>query len=85
MNRHTLTEEESKEAALIIEKYRDLERELTSVQEQLLKLDALKEELLSRLERVRTAEELYFSKLSEKHGEGKLDLLTFEYVTKQQL
>jgi hypothetical protein len=81
MKRHTLTETENREASSIIENYREIEKELTDVQEQLLQLDFQKEQLLLRLDETRKAEEDYFISLTEKYGEGKLDLLTFEYVT----
>lgn len=82
MSRYRLTEKENTEALAIVEKYRDIEKDLNVVQAQLLELDTKKEELLASLDENKKLEDQYFSRLSKKYGEGKLDLLTFDYVTK---
>mgnify|MGYP003339730198 CR=1 FL=1 len=81
MKRITLEQKEYKKIGTIIDKYREIETSLTSVQEQLEKLDKEKDDLLSRLDKIREEETAFFSGISEKHGTGKLDLLTMEYVT----
>lgn len=78
-----LKQEDYKKIAIIVDKYREIETSLTEVQVELEKLDKEKDRLLSSLDSVRKEEEIFFKEIEKIHGEGKLDLLTFEYVTKK--
>ena len=69
--------------AAIINKYKEVEVSLTRVQTELEKLDKEKDSLLSSLDSIRKEEEDFFHEIEKIHGKGKLDLLTFDYVTKK--
>lgn len=77
-----LAKEDYETVSSIVEKYRNLENEFNEVQTQLENLNSQKDLLLKNLESIREEENSFFDHLSTVHGEGKLDLLTMEYVTK---
>ena len=64
----------------IVYKYREIGTEMNEIQSKLKDLETQKESLMYRLENVQLEEKNLFSDLREKYGEGKLDLLTLEYV-----
>ena len=82
MKRIRLQQKEYNTISNIVEEYRSIERDLTKVQEELEKLDREKTSLLEKLESTRKRENSFFQGVKKKHGEGKLDLLTMDYVTK---
>lgn len=69
-----------KEASTIMEKYRTIELNLTSVQKKLEALDKEREILFQELENVRQQEEKFFSKIRKTLGNGNLDIYTMKYV-----
>ena len=79
--RTKLEEKEYNKASEIVQKYRTLEQNFHSVQEELELLDRKKTVLLELLDNIQSEEQFFFDELTSKYGEGKLDLLTFEYVT----
>ena len=83
MRRIKLENSELASASTIVNKYREAEVELLEIQKKLEELDVQKTDLLSRLEKVNEEELQFFSQLENKYGEGQLDLLTFEYLSKK--
>jgi seryl-tRNA synthetase len=77
-----LEDKEYKDMTKIIDKYREIEFQLTEVQSQLEKLSNEQNSLLEKLESNREEENTFFDKIEKKHGKGKMDLMTMEYVTK---
>jgi septation ring formation regulator EzrA len=75
-----LVEKEINEANTIIQTYRIIEDDLTSIEKQLEKLDEERKTLLEKLDSTRKEEEKFFKKLKKKHGEGKIDLYSMKYV-----
>jgi predicted nucleic acid-binding Zn-ribbon protein len=82
MKRIRLEEKEYKTIGVIIDQYREIESSLTRVQEELDKLDKEQVVLLEKLEKIRNQENSFFEKVEKKHGEGKLDLMTMDYLVK---
>lgn len=82
MRRIDLQDNELQTANNIVQKYREAEVELNLIQQKLLELDEQKTDLLSRVEITHNEELRFFEELESKYGSGKLDLLTFHYVTK---
>jgi hypothetical protein len=82
MKRIELQDIELQTANNIVQKYRDAEVELNVIQKQLITLDEQKTDLLSRVEITHKEELRFFEELESKYGNGKLDLLTFEYFIK---
>jgi len=82
MKRIELQDTELQVASNIVQKYREAEVELNVIQQKLLELDEQKKDLLSRVEITHSEEIGFFEELESKYGSGKLDLLTFQYVTK---
>jgi septation ring formation regulator EzrA len=64
-----LVEKEINEANTIIQTYRIIEDDLTSIEKQLEKLDEERKTLLEKLDSTRKEEEKFFKKLKKKHGE----------------
>jgi len=83
MKRIELQDTELQVASNIVQKYREAEVELNVIQQKLLELDEQKKDLLSRVEITHGEEMKFFEELESKYGSGKLDLLTFHYVTKK--
>jgi hypothetical protein len=81
MNKITLKTEEHLAISKIVDKYRTLETDLTTVQAELQLLDSKKTQLLKTLDKIRSEELTFFKKLKRTYGDGKLDILTMEYVT----
>jgi uncharacterized protein (DUF3084 family) len=75
-----LKPKELKQASSIMEKYRNIEVNLTSVQEKLEALDREREVLFQELENVRQEEEKFFAKIRKTLGNGNLDIYTMKYV-----
>lgn len=80
MIKKTLTEVENRAISKIVDKYRNLEVDLVSIQDQLEKLDKEKAIMLKTLDSIRNEELTFFRKLKKTYGEGKLDILTMEYI-----
>jgi len=83
MKRIELQDIELKVASDIVQKYRGAEVELNDIQQKLISLDEQKQDLLNRVEIIHKEEIEFFEELESKYGSGKLDLLTFQYVTKK--
>lgn len=83
MKRIELQDIELQTASKIVQKYREAELELNVIQQKLLELDEQKKDLLNRVEITHKEEIGFFEELESKYGSGKLDLLTFHYVTKK--
>lgn len=83
MKRIKLESIELASASTIVNKYREAEVELLQIQKTLEELDVQKSDLLSRLEAINEEEITFFNSLEKKYGKGKLDLLTFEYISKK--
>ena len=83
MRRIKLESIELASASTIVNKYREAEVELLQIQKTLEELDVQKSDLLSRLEAINEEEMTFFNSLEKKYGKGKLDLLTFEYISKK--
>jgi hypothetical protein len=83
MKRIELQDIELQTASKIVQKYREAEVELNVIQQKLIELDDQKKDLLSRVENTHKEEIRFFNELESKYGSGKLDLLTFHYVTKK--
>jgi len=83
MKRVTLQDQETQNLQVIVDKYRNLGEDLESVQEQLKVLDEKKSLLLEVLDNIREEELTFLDSLEKAYGEGKIDPLTLEYVTKQ--
>lgn len=81
MKKVSLEEKEIQKANQIISTYQKLELDLTTIQKKLEILDNEKTVLLKELEKTRSEETKFFKGLSKKHGEGKLDLLSMQYIT----
>lgn len=81
MKKVSLNDKEIQKAKLIISTYQTLESNLTSIQTKLEVLDKEKEALLEELNKTRSEETKFFNNLSKKHGEGKLDLYTMQYIS----
>lgn len=81
MQKITLKDTENQSISKIVDKYRELEKNLDNVQSRLEELDKEKTVLLSTLDAIRNEETLFFKKMKKSYGEGKLDLMTMEYVT----
>ena len=80
MTKITLNDVDHRSIAKIVNQYRDLETDLNVVQTKLEELDTEKITLLSTLDKIRAEEIKFFKKLKKTYGDGKLDLLTMEYV-----
>ena len=80
MKKITLKETEHRAISKIIDKYRSLETNLTEIQVRLETIDKEKTDLLSTLDKIRNDEVSFFSKMKKTYGEGKLDVLTMEYI-----
>ena len=80
MKKITLKETEHRAISKIIDKYRSLETNLTEIQVRLETIDKEKTDLLSTLDKIRNDEVSFFSKMKTTYGEGKLDVLTMEYI-----
>jgi septation ring formation regulator EzrA len=78
-----LSNEELSSANKIVNEYRTIESEFTEIQSQLEKIDAEKVNLLSRLDAIRSEELEFYENLEDKYGKGKIDLLTFEYISEK--
>ncbi len=83
MKRIKLESTELASASTIVNKYREAEVELLQIQKTLEELDVQKSDLLSRLEAINEEEITFFNSLEKRYGKGKLDLLTFEYISKK--
>lgn len=83
MKRIKLESTELDSASTIVNKYREAEVELLQIQKNLEELDVQKTNLLSRLEAINEEEITFFNLLEKRYGKGKLDLLTFEYISKK--
>ena len=83
MKRIKLESIELASASTIVNKYREAEVELLRIQKTLEELDVQKSDLLSRLEAISEEEITFFNLLEKKYGKGKLDLLTFDYISKK--
>ena len=83
MTRIKLESTELDSASTIVNKYREAEVELLQIQKNLEELDVQKTNLLSRLEAINEEEITFFNLLEKRYGKGKLDLLTFEYISKK--
>lgn len=80
MKRIELQDTELQIASNIVQKYREAETELDTIQHKLVELDEQKKDLLSRIEITHKEELNFFKELEIRYGVGKLDLLTFEYI-----
>lgn len=80
MIKKTLTEVENRAISKIVDKYRNLENDLTDIQSKLEQLDKEKSNMLKTLDTIRNEELGFFKKLKKTYGEGKLDILTMEYI-----
>ena len=78
-----LSNEELSVANKIVNEYRTIETEFTEIQSQLERIDAEKSNLLSRLDAIRSEELEFYDNLEDKYGKGKIDLLTFEYISEK--
>lgn len=78
-----LSTEELSSANKIVSEYRTIESEFTEIQSQLAKIDAEKSNLLIRLDAIRSEELEFYDTLEDKYGKGKIDLLTFEYISEK--
>jgi len=83
MKRIKLNDEDYKRIGRIVDQYREIEFQLETIQSELEKLDKRKEKLLEKLDKTRESETVFFDDVKDRFGEGKLDLLTFEYVLKE--
>ena len=83
MKRITLQTEELQDVESIVDKYREIGTKLDFIQSQLKTLDDQKAQLLEVLENIREEETSFLASLEKSYGEGKIDPLTLEYVTKQ--
>ena len=81
MKKVNLEKKEIEKANQIISTYQKLEGNLTDIQKKLEDLDKQKTKLLQELDKTRSEETKFFTNLSKKYGEGKLDLYTMEYIT----
>lgn len=66
--------------SVIINRYRELEKELNDVQTKLIELDSKKSSLMSKLDEIRTDEIDFFSIVESKYGKGKFDLMSMNYI-----
>ena len=73
-------DEDYRKLAVIIDRYRELERELDIVQNKLVELDSKKTSLLEKLDEIRVDETSFFTVVESKYGKGKLDLMSMNYV-----
>ena len=83
MTAKNLSNEELSVANKIVNEYRTIETEFTEIQSQLERIDAEKSNLLSRLDAIRSEELEFYDNLEDKYGKGKIDLLTFEYISEK--
>ena len=81
MKKIKLEKKELQEIDSMVTEYRRIEDNLTGIQRSLEILEKEKEQLLLSLENNRKQETLFFEKLKKKHGEGKFDLHTKQYIT----
>jgi seryl-tRNA synthetase len=75
-----LQEKEINEANFIIEKYKNVDTSLRTIEKQLEALDKQRADVMRKLENIQKEEVKFFKKLKKKHGEGRLDLYTMKYV-----
>ena len=83
MKKVVLQDQETQSLLVIVEKYRSLGESLNSIQDQLIELDKKKVYFLEVLDDIREEELKFLSSLEKTYGEGKIDPLTLEYITKQ--
>ena len=77
-----MTAHELKNIRAIIEKYREIEIELTQVQMKLERLDKEKDRLITDLDSTREIENLLLEELKASYGDGQIDLYKMQYITK---
>ena len=66
----------------IVTEYKHIENNLTEIQDQLQSLADQQEDILKKLDNVKTQEFELFSDIEEKYGKGSFDLYTMKYIKK---